>query len=196
MMKRMMMKRITFAFLFVITSFALHAQGTYLMDPAHSKLGFTITHFGIADVPGHFDKYDVTIKSTKADFSDAVVVMSADVNTINTRIAPRDKHLKSADFFDAEQFPVLSFKSTSIRKVADNKYELAGDLTMHGITKPVTVNMLHRGSIQKKEGDKLTAGLQFTTTIKRSDFNIGSNFPAPMLSDEVTLKGDGEFLQQ
>ena len=191
-----MMKRITFALLFIITSFAIQAQDTYLVDPNHSKLGFTITHFGIADVPGHFDKYDVTIKSSKADFSDAVVEMSADVSTINTRIAPRDKHLKSADFFDAEKFPVLTFKSTSIKKIADSKYELSGDLNMHGITKRVTIHMWHRGSIQKKEGDKLTAGLQFTTTLKRSDFDLGGKFPAPMLSDEVTLKGDGEFLQQ
>lgn len=191
-----MMKRITFALLFISTSFAIQAQGNYVIDPAHSKLGFTITHFGIADVPGHFDKYDVTVKTSKADFSDAVVEMSADVNTINTRIAPRDKHLRSADFFNVEKFPAMSFKSTSIRKIADNKYELSGDLTMHGITKPVKVNMWHRGSIQKKEGDKLTAGLQFTATLQRADFDLGAKFPAPMLSDEVTLKGDGEFLQQ
>lgn len=192
----MMMKRLTFALLLVITSFAVKAQETYLVDPAHSKLGFTITHLGIADVPGHFDKFDVTVKAAKADFSDAVVEMTADVNTINTRIAPRDKHLRSADFFDVEKFPTMTFKSTSIRKIAENKYELSGDLTMLGITKPVTVHMLHRGTIQKKEGAKLTAGLQFTATIKRSDFNLGSKFTAPMLSDEVTLKGDGEFLQQ
>ena len=191
-----MMKRLTFALLLVTASFAVRAQETYLVDPAHSKLGFTITHLGIADVPGHFDKFDVTVKTTKADFSDAVVEMTADVNSINTRIAPRDKHLRSADFFDVEKFPTMAFKSNSIRKIGDNKYELSGDLTMHGITKPVTVHMLHRGSIQKKEGDKLTAGLQFTATIKRSDFDLGSKFPAPMLSDEVTLKGDGEFLQQ
>ena len=191
-----MMKKITFAVLFMITSFALQAQDIYLADPAHSKLGFTITHFGIADVPGHFDKYDVTVKSSKADFSDAVVEMSADVNTINTRIAPRDKHLRSADFFEVEKYPTMFFRSTSIRKIAYNKYELSGDLSMRGITKPVKVNMWHRGSIQKKAGDKFTAGLQFTATIKRSDFELGPKFPAPMLSDEVTLKGDGEFLQQ
>ena len=191
-----MMRKLTFGLLLMITSFAVKAQETYLLDPAHSKLGFTITHFGIADVPGHFDKFDVTVKAKKADFSDAVVEMTADVNSINTRIAARDKHLRSADFFDVEKFPTMTFKSTSIRKIADSKYELSGDLTMHGITKPVVVNMWHRGSIQKKEGAKFTAGLQFTATIKRSDFNIGSKFTAPMLSDEVTLKGDGEFLQQ
>lgn len=191
-----MMKKLTFAFLLVVSAFAVQAQGTFLVDPAHSKLGFTITHLGIADVPGHFDKFNVTVKSTKADFSDAVVEMSVDVNSINTRIAPRDKHLRSADFFDVEKFPTMTFKSNSIKKVAENKYELSGDLTMHGITKPVTVNMWHRGSIRKKEGDKLTAGLQFTATIKRSDFDLGGNFAPPMLSDEVILKGDGEFLQQ
>ena len=190
------MRRITLALLFLISSFTLLAQGTYLADPAHSKLGFTITHLGIADVPGHFDKFDVTVTTTKKDFSDAVVEMSADVNTINTRIAPRDKHLKSADFFEAEKFPTLSFKSNSIKKIAENKYEVSGNLTLRGISKPVTVNMWHRGSIQKKEGDKLTAGLQFTATIKRSDFELGGGFPAPILSDEVILKGDGEFLQQ
>ena len=190
------MKKVTFAFLFILSSFYVMAQETYLVDPAHSKLGFTITHLGIADVPGHFDKFNVTVKTTKADFSDAVVEMNADVNTINTRVAPRDKHLKSADFFDAEKFPVLSFKCNSIRKIADNKYEISGDLTMRGITKPVKLNMWHRGSIQKKEGSKFTAGLQFTATIKRSDFDLGTNFRAPMLSDEVTLKGDGEFSQQ
>ncbi|MEO6681828.1 MAG: YceI family protein [Ginsengibacter sp.] len=192
----MMIKRITSALVLIAASFTMQAQGTYKMDPAHSKLGFTITHLGIADVPGHFDKFDVVVKTTKKDFSDAVVEMNADVNTINTRIAPRDKHLRSADFFDVEKYPSMTFKSNAIRKIAENKYELSGELTMRGITKPVKINMWHRGSIQKKEGEKLTAGLQFTATIKRSDFNLGSKFPAPMLSDEVTLKGDGEFLQQ
>ena len=190
------MKKITFAFLFLISSFTLFAQGTYQADPAHSKLGFTITHLGIADVPGHFDKFNVTVTTGKKDFSDAVVEMSAETNSVNTRVAPRDKHLKSADFFDVEKFPTLSFKSNSIKKIADNKYELSGNLLLHGISKPVTVQMWHRGSIQKKAGDKFTAGLQFTATIKRSDFELGSGFPAPMLSDEVILKGDGEFLQQ
>ena len=192
----MMMKRITIAFLFITSAFAIQAQDTYLMDFANSNLGFTITHFGIADVPGHFDKYDVSVKSTKADFSDAVVEMTADINSINTRIDARDKHLRTADFFNVEKYPTMTFKSNSIRKTADNKYELKGDLTMHGITKAVTVNMWYRGSIPKKEGNKMTVGLQFTATLKRSDFNLGSKYPAPMLSDEVTLKGDGEFLQQ
>ncbi len=191
-----MMKKVTFAMLILISSFTALAQETYKVDPAHSKLGFTITHFGIADVPGHFDKFDVVVKASKADFSDAVVEMNADVNTINTRIAPRDKHLRSADFFEVDKFPAMTFKSNSIRKLSDNKFEISGDLTMRGITKPVKVNMWHRGSIQKKAGDKFTAGLQFTATIKRSDFDLGTKFPAPMLSDEVTLKGDGEFLQQ
>ena len=74
------MKKVTFAFLFILSSFYVMAQETYLVDPAHSKLGFTITHLGIADVPGHFDKFNVTVKTTKADFSDAVVVYRFSLN--------------------------------------------------------------------------------------------------------------------
>lgn len=190
------MKKVTFALLLIISSLTVLAQTTYTLDAAHSMLGFNITHFGVADVPGHFDKFDVIVTASKADFSDAVVEMNADVNTINTRIDSRDKHLRSADFFDVENFSTLSFKSNSIRKVAENKYELSGDLTMRGITKPIKVNMWHRGSLQKPQGDKkFISGLMFTATLKRSDFNLGTKYPAPMISDEVTLKGDGVFFQ-
>lgn len=190
------MKQISLGIFVLFLAVMAKAQGTYQVDPAHSKLGFSIVHLGIADVPGHFDEFDVSVKTTRADFSDAVVEMSVPVSSINTRVAARDKHLRSADFFDVEKYPTMTFKSTSIQKKGENRYELKGNLTLHGVTKPVTVNMWHRGSIQKKEGDKFTAGLQFTTTISRSDFNIGSGFPAPMLSDEVQIKADGEFLQQ
>lgn len=190
------MKHTLVGFLFLIVTFTLSAQGVYKVDPAHSKLGFTITHLGIADVPGHFDNFDVTVQTSKADFSDAKVEMTAKTESVNTRIDARDKHLKSPDFFNVEKHPEMSFKSTSIKPVGKNKYELSGNLTLNGVTKPVTVNMWHRGSIQKKAGDKYTAGLQFTASILRSDFNLGNDFPAPLLSDEVTLKGDGEFLQQ
>lgn len=189
------MKKITLAFLFIVSCFTLIAQGTWKADPNHSKLGFTITHMGIADVPGRFDKFEVKATTTEKDFSDAVVEMTAETNTINTRVAPRDKHLKSADFFDAEKFPAMVFKSASVKKSGENKYKLTGDLTMHGITKSVTMDMWYRGTIEN-ENKKLTAGIQITGTIKRSDFDIGPKFPAPMLSDEVVIKADGEFGQQ
>lgn len=190
------MKKISVLFSFLVLSLTIFAQTTWKSDPYHSKLGFTVTHLGIADVPGHFDKFDVTIKSEKADFSDAQVEMTAQVSSINTRIEPRDNHLKSADFFDAEKYPVMTFKSTSIKKLSKNRYQLTGNLTLHGVTKPVTVIMVHRGTTANPNANGApVAGIQITGVIKRSDFAIGNGFPSPMISDDVRIKADGEFGQ-
>ena len=188
------MKKITFILSFLLLSIASFAQNTWTADPYHSKLGFTVTHLGIADVPGHFDKYDVNVISSKADFSDAVVELTAQVNSINTRIEPRDNHLKSADFFNAEKYSTMTFKSTSIKKTGKDKYTLSGNLTLLGVTKPVTVSMLYRGTTANPNAKGApVAGIQITGTIKRSDFGLGAGFPAPMISDEVLIKADGEF---
>ena len=190
------MKKISVLFSFLVLSLTIFAQTTWKSDPYHSKLGFTVTHLGIADVPGHFDKFDVTIKSEKADFSDAQVEMTAQVSSINTRIEPRDNHLKSADFFDAEKYPVMTFKSTSIKKLSKNRYQLTGNLTLHGVTKPVTVIMVHRGTTANPNANGApVAGIQITGVIKRSDFAVGNGFPSPMISDDVRIKADGEFGQ-
>ncbi|HYK77455.1 MAG TPA: YceI family protein [Daejeonella sp.] len=191
------MKKITLIFSLLFLSFGVFAQTSWKADSYHSKLGFTVTHLGIADVPGHFEKYDVTITSSKPDFSDAVVELRAETNSINTRIEPRDNHLKSADFFDAEKFPTMNFKSTSIKNIGKNKYSLTGNLTLHGITKPITVTMLYRGTTANPNAKGApVAGIQILGTIKRSDFALGNGFPAPMISDEVVIKADGEFGQK
>lgn len=188
------MKKITLIASLFFLSFGAFAQASWKADPYHSKLGFTVTHLGIADVPGHFNEYDVTVTAAKPDFSDAIVELTAQVASIDTRIEPRDKHLKSADFFDAEKYATMNFKSTSIKKVANNKYNLTGNLTLHGVTKPVTVTMLYRGTTANPNANGApVAGIQITGTIKRSDFAVGTKFPAPMISDEVVIKADGEF---
>lgn len=191
------MKKITLIFSILLISLSGFAQNTWKADPYHSKLGFTVTHLGIADVPGHFGEFDVTITASKEDFSDAVVEMTANTNTIDTRVEQRNNHLKSPDFFDVEKFPTMSFKSTSIKKAGKNKYNLSGNLTLHGVTKPVTVTMLYRGTTANPNANGApVAGIQITGTIKRSDFSVGDGFPAPMISDEVVIKADGEFGQQ
>ncbi len=178
----------------LLVSISAIAQTTWVEDPMHSKLGFTVTHLGIADVPGYFDEYDVTIVASKPDFSDAVVELTADVKSINTQVEPRDNHLRSSDFFDVEKYPVMTFKSTSIKKLKNNNYELTGDLTIHGVTKQVKVNMLYRGTTANPNANGApVAGIQITGTIKRSDFGVGTGFPPPMISDEVRIKADGEF---
>ena len=164
-------------------------------DDPHSQLGFTVTHLGVSDVSGTFNDFDVTVSSSKPDFSDAVFELSANVASIDTRVEARDNHLKSADFFDVQKFPSLSFKSTSLKNTGKNLYKLTGDLTLHGVTRPVTMDLIYRGVIENPMSKKQTAGFQITGTIKRSDFNLGNGFPAPMISDEVRIKADGEFVQ-
>lgn len=179
---------------FVIFS-AFTVASAWKSDKAHSRLGFTITHLGISDVTGSFKNFDVTVNATKADFSDATFELTADVNSIDTDIEMRDNHLKSPDFFDAAKYPTLTFKSREIKNAGKNKFKLTGDLTLHGVTKPVTMDVLYRGTIENPMSKKPTAGFQLTGKIRRSDFGIGAGFPAPMLSDEVTIKADGEFGQ-
>ncbi len=164
-------------------------------DPPHSQLGFTVTHMGISDVSGTFNDFDVAINSTKPDFSDASFELTAKAASIDTRVEARNNHLKSADFFDVEKYPELTFKSTGIRKVGTNKYKITGNLSLHGITKPVTMDMAYRGSVVNSMNKKTTAGFSVTGQIKRSDFQLGDKFPEAMISDVVRIKADGEFTQ-
>ena len=168
---------------------------TWTNDDAHSQLGFTVTHLGIADVSGTINDFDVFIQSTQPDFSDASFELIAKAASIDTRVEARNNHLKSVDFFDAEKFPTLNFKSTGIKKAGKNKFKLTGDLTIHGVTKPVTMDLLYKGTVENPMSKKQTAGFQLTGTIKRSDFNVGPGFPAAVISDEVRIKADGEFIQ-
>ncbi len=186
------MKKVFFSLAALLISAASMAQ-SWKADPMHSKLTFGVTHLGISEVTGLFKKFDVIATTSKPDFSDAVFVLSADAASINTEVEMRDNHLKSADFFEVEKYPSLTFKSTGIKQVDKDKFKLTGDLTLHGVTKPVTMDLWYRGTTTNPMSKAPTAGFQLTGTIKRSDFNFGSKFPAPMLSDEVSIKADGEF---
>ena len=190
------MKKLTIVLpaFFMLTAFTTF-NNVWTNDDPHSQLGFTVSHLGISDISGTFNDFDVKVTSSKPDFSDAVFELTAQVTSIDTRVEARDNHLKSADFFDATKHPTLNFKSTGFTKASDNKYKLSGNLTLHGITKPVTLDLLYKGTVANPMSKKQTAGFQVTGVIKRSDFNLGTNFPEPMISNEVRIKGDGEFIQ-
>jgi len=168
-------------------------QINWSVDKAHSRLGFSINHLGISDLNGSFGIVDTKITSSKEDFSDAVIELSADVNTINTNNEQRDAHLKSPDFFDAAKNPTLTFKSTSFKKGKGNHYALKGDLTMHGITKPVTLDAIYNGTTVHPMNKKSMAGFKVSGIVKRSDFDVAPSMAAPLLSDEVKLSADLEF---
>lgn len=190
------MKRISLLILLSVLSFASFAQTLWKSDKAHSQLKFDITHLGVSTVSGAFTDFDATIKAVKPDFSDAVFTLNAKTASINTGVEKRNDHLKSADFFDAAANPELTFKSTGVKKVSDGKYQLTGDLTMHGVTKSVTLDLWYRGTIANPMNKKPVAGFRATGSVKRADFGIGPKFPAPMLSEEVLIIADGEFGQE
>ena len=188
------MKKVLSFVLFAFLSTGVFAQTTWTADKAHSQVSFGIEHMGISEIEGLFRTFDASIVASEEDFSDAVYEVSIDVNSVDTGIEMRDNHLRNADFFDVEKYPTMTFKSTKSEKVGEGKYKVTGDLTFHGVTKPVTLDVWHRGTITNERGS--TAGFQVTGTIKRSDFNFGSGFPEAVLSDEVKIKVDGEFKKQ
>jgi polyisoprenoid-binding protein YceI len=122
------------------------AQSVWTSDKAHAKLGFSITHMMVSEVEGAFKNFDVKVTSTNDNFEGAQVELSADISSINTDNDARDKHLKTADFFDAEKFPVLVFKSTELKKVDGKMYKLTGNLTLHGVTRWVTLDVKLNGT--------------------------------------------------
>ncbi|GGA94116.1 YceI family protein [Puia dinghuensis] len=168
---------------------------TWSMDKAHSQVNFGITHMGINEIDGSFGTVSATLTSSKDDFSDGVVEFTADMSSVNTGNEQRNNHLKSPDFFDAAKFATLTFKSTSFKKVSDKTYQVSGDLTLHGVTKPVTLTATFNGTTVNPMNKKTIAGFKVTGTIKRTDFGIGANFPAGMVSDDVTLVANTEFVK-
>lgn len=173
-------------------SFKTTDAATWSVDKGHAKLGFTITHLSVSDVEGSFKSFDVSINTTKDDFTDAVVNMSADMASVNTDNDKRDEHIKSADFFDVAKYPKMTFVSTSFKKSGEGKYTVKGNLTLHGVTKPVTLAATARMGTNPMS-KKAVAGFKITGKIKRTDFNISTGTPSAMLSDEVDLNANAEF---
>lgn len=177
-------------------SISMVAQSTWNVDKAHAKVNFSTVHNNISNVDGLFNDFEISIVSAEKDFSDAKFSVEIDVNSIDTEIEMRDNHLRSADFFEVEKYPKMTFKSTSIEGTGEeNHYQLKGNLTLKGITKPVTMDVWYRGTIENDKGQKI-AGFQITGTINRLNFNVGKKFPDAMVSNEVAIKVDGEFIRE
>ncbi len=165
----------------------------WTIDKTHAKLGFSITHLMVSDVEGSFKITESTISGPNAeDFNDAVVTLTADVNTVDTDNEQRDEHLKKPDFFDATKYPTITFKSFSFRKVKDKTYAVKGNLTMHGVTKPVELEAIANTGVHPYT-KKSIAGFKISGKIKRTDFGIAATMGESMLSDEVLVHANAEF---
>jgi polyisoprenoid-binding protein YceI len=184
------MKKISMLAIALLVSVAASAQ-KWTLDKSHSKMTFTVTHLLISEVDGVFKTFDASITSSKEDFSDAVFELSADLKNVSTNNDMRDGHLQKEDMFDTAKNPTMTFKSTGIKSLGGKKYAVSGNLTLKGITKPVTLELTHLGNGTNRQGKKL-AGFKATGTIKRTDFGVGA-MPGAVVSEEVELRASGEF---
>jgi polyisoprenoid-binding protein YceI len=168
------MKKLFFFAAMALFQTASFSQAKWTVDNAHSAVKFTVTHLVISEVEGSFKKFTGSLNSSKPDFTDAAIQFAADVNSINTDNDMRDKHLKSDDFFNAAQYPEMTFKSTSFKKLSGNKYELLGNLTIRNTTKPVKFDVVYGGTAKDGYGNT-KAGFKATTVINRFDYNLKWN---------------------
>jgi polyisoprenoid-binding protein YceI len=172
--------------------------GTWTVDPAHSRVGFAVRHMGIATIRGEFTKFEGTLE-VSPDLSDASASGSVEVASVFTNEPQRDTHLRSPDFFDAEQYPSISFTSTRIEAVDATTFTVTGKLTIHGVTNEVVLRAVVQGAdIDPWGNDRV--GLEVTGELARSDYDMGFNMPlssgAVLVSDKVKLAIDISAVRQ
>ncbi len=191
------MKRLAFAagILAIAAPFALAQNTTWISDQAHSEVDFTVTHLSISNVRGRFGKVDARIELNSADITKSSVAATIDTSTVDTGVAGRDNDLRSANFFDVANFPTATFTSTAVTKTG-NGLSVAGNLTLHGVTQPVTLNVEGPNGPVPGMGGKQHAGFSATTTISRSAFGIAPKMPTGMVGDAVKLSIDLDVVKQ
>jgi len=187
------MKKLMFACCSLLAGLTLNAQSEWVADKAHTSVQFEITHLMISTVTGKFDDFEITA-SADDSFGAPNFAATIQIPSVNTDNERRDTHLRSADFFDAETFPEMTFVTTSVQSTGENTFDLTGDLTMRGVTKPVTLSGKVTGMITDRRSQKLKAGVRLSTTINRKDYNVGTEMG--MVGDEVEITIRMEMAQQ
>jgi polyisoprenoid-binding protein YceI len=162
--------------------------GTWTVDPVHSSIEFHVKHLGIATVKGQFTDFEGTLD---VDSAGARARGSVEVASVDTREPQRDEHLRSADFFEADRFPRIAFVSTAIRPLQDEEFEIDADLTIHGVTRPVTLKATLEGSETDPQGNE-RIGVSATAQIDRSDF--GMRFNAALGSGNLVVSDKVKIL--
>lgn len=185
----------------IFASFGLFAFGQtkWSVDKAHSSVKFTVTHMVISEVEGNFKNFDGSITASSADFANAQIDFTVDVNSINTDNEARDGHLKADDFFNAEKYPKMSFKSSSFKKVSEGKYLLTGILTIRDKSKTVSFDVSYGGTRKDPYGN-VKSGFKASTTINRQEYGLkwtGKTEAGELVvSDDVQISLKLEFTQQ
>jgi polyisoprenoid-binding protein YceI len=176
-----------------------HAD-TWQIDPAHTNVEFTVQHMMISNVKGQFQKTSGTITANGTDPAGAKIDATIDATSIDTRVEKRDAHLKSPAFLDVDKFPTITFKSTKVEAAGPGKWKVTGNLTLHGVTKPVVLEVEATGKPITDPMGNTRAGASATTKIKRSDFGLNWNqvleSGGVMVGDEVAISIDVEAIKK
>jgi polyisoprenoid-binding protein YceI len=186
------MKKITLFFVASLFAVAAIAQNTYTLDKNHARLSFSVVHFGISHIEGNFKTFDATFTSPKDDFAGAQISMTADVKSINTEVEMRDNDLRSSNWFDADKYPTLTFKSTSFKKISAKIFKLKGNITMHGVTKPIEFDVVYNGKALNPMSKKTSCGFTISGKLMRNSFGLTAD--PTSVGNEIQLKSNVEFV--
>jgi len=171
-------------------------MATYTIDPTHSEVSFKVKHLMISTVTGSFEQFDAKMSAEKENFTDAQISFEADIESISTNNTQRDQHLKSPDFFDSENHPKMTFVSTSLVQKSDTDYLLNGDLTIRGVTKPVSLAVEYAGKMTDFYGNE-KHGFEINGKLSRKEFGLQWNAVTEaggvVVSDEVKLSVNVQF---
>jgi len=169
------------------------------IDPTHSEVQFKVKHLVISTVTGNFGSFDGQIEADDDHFENAEARFTADIGSISTNNNDRDQHLKSDDFFNAEEYPQLKFESTNFEKIDEGEYKVTGDLTIREVTKVVTLDVIHGGTVGDPYG-QTKAGFEVTGSINRKDFGLTWNAVTEagnvVVADKIKLHLNVQFVQQ
>ena len=175
------------------------SASTWSVDPDHSSVGFTIKHLMVSNVKGNFVKFDGKVDLDDRDISKSAVSARVDVSSINTNVQKRDEHLKSPDFFDADKYPTMSFNSKKWTRGAKGELKIAGDLTIHGVTRPVVLNAKAFSKESKDPWGNIRRATSATTRIRRQDFGLTWNKSLDsggvLIGDEVDIALEIELVK-
>lgn len=177
---------------------SIKIMSNYKIDPSHSEVSFKVKHLMISTVTGQFAAFDASMQSESSDFTDAQITFSADISSISTNNSQRDEHLKSADFFDAANHPQMTFTSTAMRKKDAENYELEGELSLRGVSKPVTLQVEYAGRMTDPYGQE-KHGFEISGKINRKDFGLTwsavTEAGGVVVSDDVKIAVNAQFIK-
>lgn len=185
------MKKLMLSVVVLFTSVNLYAQTKWNADVANSDIGFSVTHMMISEIDGSFKDFNASMTSTKEDFEDSKIEFTAKAASITTNNDKRDAHLRNDDFFAADKYPDITFKSVSFKKVADKKYKMVGNLTMRGVTRSITLDVTLMGTINDPYGHT-RAAFKIEGKLNRKDYGISWSASmdngGSVVSNEVLIK--------